>query len=126
MKQFSRFIAVGIFNTLLGYSVIFSCSYLLGMSPEFSNAVGYTVGLILSYILNRYYTFNSRQSRRGEIIRFLSIFAFAYAVNFVVLLIMIYKLNMHEIASQIIAGLFYTVMSYLMNKFYVFKASNAG
>lgn len=126
MKQFSRFVAVGVFNTILGYGVIFSCSYLAGMSPELSNAVGYTVGLILSYILNRNYTFSSRQSRRGEIIRFLSIFVFAYALNFIALLIMIYKFNMHEIASQIIAGLFYTIISYLMNKFYVFGRTNAG
>lgn len=125
MKQFSRFIAVGVFNTLLGYGVIFSCSYLAGMSPELSNAAGYTVGLISSYILNRYYTFSSKQNRRSEIIRFLAIFAFAYALNFVVLLILIYKLNMHEIASQLIAGVFYTIMSYLMNKFYVFRDTNA-
>jgi putative flippase GtrA len=64
--------------------------YLVKMSPESSNVVGYGVGLIASYILNRKYTFNSKQNRRSEIIRFLSVFVVSYSLNFGVLIILIY------------------------------------
>jgi putative flippase GtrA len=50
MKQFYLFLTAGMLNTLLGYSAIFACMYLAKMSPEISNAVGYAVGLVASYL----------------------------------------------------------------------------
>jgi putative flippase GtrA len=124
MKQLSRFVAVGLFNTVLGYFVIFGCMYLVKISPEISNVAGYAVGLVASYILNRKYTFNSKQNQLNEIVRFLAVFFVAYASNFVVLIILIHGVGVHEGASQILAGLIYVIASFIMNKYYVFKAPN--
>ena len=121
MKQFFRFLTVGVFNTVLGYCVIFACMYLAKMSAESSNVVGYAVGLVASYVLNRKYTFNSRQNRHSEMIRFLAVFVVAYALNFAVLVILIYRVGIHEGASQILAGLVYVAASFFMNKYYVFN-----
>ncbi len=126
MSQFIRYIIVGVLNTLLGYLVIFSCMYLVGMSPEASNMTGYAVGLVVSYVLNRNYTFNSTQERRKEVIRFVAVFAVAYGLNFATLLILIHRLGMHKGLSQIFAGVIYVGTSFLMNKYYVFKIRNAG
>lgn len=123
MKQFFRFLTVGVINTVLGYCVIFACMYLAKMSPEVSNVAGYAVGLIASYVLNRKYTFNSKQNRRNEIIRFLAVFVVAYASNYVVLILLIHRLGVHEGVSQILAGLIYVITSYVMNKHYVFNIS---
>ena len=124
MKQFFRFLTVGVFNTLLGYCVIFACMYLAKMSPETSNITGYAVGLIASYVLNRTYTFKSQQKRRSEIIRFLAAFSVAYAANFAMLVTLIHRVGIHAGASQVLAGLVYVFASYLMNKYYVFKVFN--
>lgn len=126
MKQFSRFVVVGVLNTLLGYCVIFAAMYLAGMTPEASNMAGYGIGLVVSYVLNRNYTFKSKQRHRREIIRFFWVFLVAYASNFIVLLILIHQLNLHEGMSQVLAGIVYVVFSYLMNKYYVFKVSENG
>lgn len=123
MKQFFRFLTVGVFNTVLGYCIIFACMYLAKMSPESSNVAGYAVGLVASYVLNREYTFNSKQNRRNEIIRFLAVFLVAYAANFAALLVLIHKIGIHEGVSQIFAGLIYVIASYVMNKYYVFNNS---
>lgn len=123
MKQFFRFLTVGVFNTVLGYCVIFACMYLAKMSPEVSNVAGYAVGLIASYVLNRKYTFNSKQNRHNEIIRFLAVFVVAYASNYAVLILLIHRLGVHEGVSQILAGLIYVITSYVMNKHYVFNIS---
>jgi putative flippase GtrA len=121
MKQFSRFLVVGVFNTLIGYCVIFACMYLARMTPETSNVAGYAIGLVASYVLNRNYTFKSRQNRFNESIRFLAVFAIAYALNFAVLIILIHRIGIHEGVSQIFAGLIYVIASYLMNKYFVFN-----
>lgn len=125
MKQFFRFLTVGVFNTVLGYCVIFACMYLAKMPPESSNVAGYAVGLFASYILNRKYTFNSKQNRKSEIIRFLVVFVVAYALNFLVLVILIHRIGTYEGVSQVLAGIVYVVASFIMNKYYVFKLSKA-
>jgi len=126
MRQFLRFLTVGVINTVLGYCIIFACMYLAGLSPELSNIVGYAVGLTTSYLLSRNYTFRSKQQRRGEVIRFVVVFAIAYAANFLSLLVLIRHFGVHEGASQILAGAVYVLASYAMNKFYVFRNADAG
>ncbi|HJV84295.1 MAG TPA: GtrA family protein [Noviherbaspirillum sp.] len=126
MGQFIRYIIVGVANTIVGYGIIFGCMYLLGMSPEASNIAGYAVGLMVSYVLNRNYTFNSTQGRRTEFMRFLVVFAIAYGLNFVALLVLIHQLGVHEGVSQVVAGAVYVVSAFLMNKYYVFKIRHAG
>lgn len=121
MKQFFRFMTVGVFNTLVGYCIIFSCMYLAKISPEISNAAGYGFGLFVSYALHRKYTFNSKQKRRSEIVRFLIVFFIAYAANFAMLVILIHWMGIHDAVSQILAGAIYVVFSYLMNKYFVFR-----
>jgi len=125
MKQLLRFLTVGVFNTVFGYCIIFACMYLAGMPAELSNVVGYAVGLTTSYLLNRNYTFRSTQGRRGEIIRFLIVFAIAYVANFVALLLLIRVLAVHEGLSQVLAGAVYVLASYAMNKSYVFRSADA-
>jgi putative flippase GtrA len=125
MKQFFRFLTVGVFNTLLGYCVIFTCMYLAHMSPETSNVAGYAVGVVASYILNRKYTFQSKQKRRNEIVRFLTAFVIAYAANFATLIILIHRMGIRESTSQVLAGFIYVVASFIMNKHYAFKVFDA-
>lgn len=124
MKQFFRFLTVGVFNTLLGYCIIFACMYLAKMSPEASNITGYAVGLVTSYLLNRTYTFRSQQKHRSELIRFLIVFAVAYGLNFAMLVILIHKMSVHEGLSQVLAGVVYVATSFILNKYYVFKISH--
>jgi putative flippase GtrA len=126
MSQFLRFLTVGVFNTVFGYCIIFACMYLGDLSAEVSNVIGYAVGLTTSYLLNRNYTFKSRQGRGGEIVRFVVVFAIAYAANFLTLILLIRELGVHEGVSQILAGAVYVAASYAMNKFYVFRNADAG
>ena len=120
MHQLHKFILVGLLNTGWGYFLIFSFMFVLNLSPEISNFLGYSIALITSYSLNRKITFNSLNAKTGEFFRFLVVFAIAYGANFAALLCMIYWLNVNVIVSQVVAGVFYIVISYLLNKYFVF------
>jgi putative flippase GtrA len=124
LNQLFRYVSVGVLNTLLGYCVIFACMYLAKMSPEASNAAGYAVGLVLSYVLNRNFTFRSTQAKRREAIKFISVFAFAYALNYLALLMFVYEFSVNKGASQVLAGVVYVGASFLMNKYFVFSTQN--
>jgi len=126
MNQFSRFLLVGVANTALGYAVIFACMYLVGLSPELSNVAGYVVGLLVSYFLNRHFTFRSAQRRSTEFVRFALVFLTAYSANLAVLIVLVRALAVHAGLSQVIAGIIYIGTAYLLNKRYVFRSSEAG
>ena len=125
MKQLFRFLVVGVFNTLFGYGIIFTCLYLLKMTAEASNATGYGISLYIAYLLHRNFTFKSKQRKRGEVTRFFVVFCVAYVSNFVTLVLLIHKLGLDEGMSQVLAGVAYVTASYLMNKYYVFKQSDS-
>ena len=121
MNLFAKFIFVGLLNTTLGYAVIFGFMYLLGASPILSNVAGYLIGLTVSYLLNRKFTFKSAAESRPELIRFLLVFLLSYFANLSVLVILISNFGVHDGMAQVLAGVVYVVTSFLMNKYYVFR-----
>jgi putative flippase GtrA len=126
MKQFSRFLLVGITNTGLGFAVIFACMYLGRLTAELSNAVGYLVGLVASYLLNRHFTFRSASRPSTELIRITFVFLFAYIVNLIVLIVLLRELEINALLSQVLAAAAYIGMVYVLNKNYVFYSIKAG
>ncbi len=123
MQQLIRFGLVGIFNTLLGYAIIFFAMYGLGMSPVVSNAWGYGLGLITSYWLNRTFTFKSSSAVKQEAPRFMVVVALAYSINLGVLLVWTNGLGLHEGVGQLAAGIAYIGSSFALNKYFVFQST---
>ncbi len=121
IAQLFRYLLVGVLNTALGFGVIFACMYLAGMSPLASNVVGYAVGIVVSYLLNKSYTFKSDARSRYELLRFLIVFAVAYAANAATLLFCIDVLAMHAALAQVVSSGVYIATSFLLNKYYVFR-----
>lgn len=62
-KTFLKFIIVGIINTVFGTAVMFGCYNILHLSYWVSSALNYILGSILSYFLNKHFTF--RNTARG-------------------------------------------------------------
>jgi putative flippase GtrA len=52
-----KFAVVGVANTVVGLAAIYLCKWLLGFNDALANITGYTVGLIISFLLNRGWTF---------------------------------------------------------------------
>ena len=123
MSQLIRFILVGAFNTILGYGIIFFFMYVIDLSPEFSNAIGYMTTLIVSYSLHRRYTFRIKQKKNIMFFYFLIVFMISYCANLVILVILVRAMGVHAGISQFVAGAVYVCTSYLLNKHYAFRPS---
>ncbi|WP_420063835.1 GtrA family protein [Metabacillus litoralis] len=68
-----RFIGVGIINTTIGISLIFLLLNVFGFSYWISTFIGNGIGAIISYILNRNFTFNSNvNNKKGLFYSYLS------------------------------------------------------
>jgi putative flippase GtrA len=126
MNSLLRFLLVGIFNTCFGYSLIFGFMYLAELSPELSNLLGYSVALLVSFVLHKYFTFArgdvaARSKTGAELLRFLISFACAYAANYATLLLLIYQLEINAVMSQLLAGVVYVGISYFLNARFAFR-----
>lgn len=118
--QYLRFIIVSCINTIIGYGTIFFCMFVLNLNPFLSNNIGYSIGLIISYALHRHYTFNSLRKKAPEITKFLLCFSISYGINLGALYIFISS-EISTGLSQLLAGAFYITISFMLNKFLVFK-----
>ena len=92
-----------------------------GFSPEVSNLAGYVVGIFVSYVLNKYFTFKKNKKSKKEFFKFALSMLIAYLLNFLTLLICYRILNIDKYLSQIIAGVIYTLSGFIFSKFYAFK-----
>ncbi len=69
-KTTIKFILVGIVNTLVGTGVMFLMYNLLHASYWISSASNYIIGSIVSYVLNKYFTFQNNEKSFAMIIKF--------------------------------------------------------
>lgn len=126
MSEFGRFLVVGVANSAIGYAVIFGLMLGLRWSPEASNVAGYAVGLSVSFLLNRFYTFRSRAKPIGEAARFLIVFGLSFALNLAVLTFLVRVVGTQDWLAQVIAGAAYVTASYALNRLYVFSRPHRG
>lgn len=73
-KTTIKFILVGIVNTLVGTGVMFLMYNLLHASYWISSASNYIIGSIVSYVLNKYFTFQNNEKSFAMVIKFVIIF----------------------------------------------------
>jgi putative flippase GtrA len=115
-----RFALVGCANTLLGFAAILLAGWLLQLGDLAANAVGYGCGLLLSFALNRQYTFRYGGRTAGALVLYLLAFAASYGVNVGVLLICSEVLGQSSLLSQAAAVCSYAITFYALSRWVVF------
>lgn len=116
--KFIRFSIVGVFNTSLYY--VLYLILLLKFSYNFSATLAWTICVIISYNLNRKFTFNSDNPHKSEIIRFFIISLLQYQVNIICLNFMVY-MGLSEKIAGLFAIPFTVVIGFLGHRFFTFK-----
>ena len=118
---FFRFILVGVVNTLVGYG---DAGYWV------SSAANYIVGSVVSFFLNKHFTFRNREKGAGVVARFV--------VNISVCWLLAYGLA-QPVMEKLLAGLglteqlqgnltmlagsgLFVVLNYLGQRFFAFRA----
>ena len=115
-----KFLAVGVFNTLLSLLIIFGLKYFYSFSDVTANFVGYTAGLVCSFMLNKKWTFNHAGQLSLTIFKFVLTFMVAYVVNIMCVLLLI-EFGVNTYLSHLLVMPIYTIIFYLGSKFFVFK-----
>lgn len=75
-SSFIRFLIVGVINTLVGTAVMFGLYNIAGLHKWgqigywLSTIGNYTVGSVVSFFLNKHYTFKNKEKGKAVVIRF--------------------------------------------------------
>lgn len=117
---FIRYSGAGIINTIVGFVVILS-AMALNFSPVVSNIAGYAVGFTLGFILSKKFVFRSNDRFVAESIRYLLAFIVSFLINLLVLHLALNNWNFNALASQVVAAISYTLLMYVLTRFFVFN-----
>jgi putative flippase GtrA len=116
-----RFLLVGIGNSIVGLGVIYLAKWLLGLGDISANVLGYGIGLIVGYSLNRCWTFRHEGGFVTSIAAFLAVQAVAFSLNLVCVLQLI-GLGADSYVAQALGVPPYALISYLGSKYFAFAS----
>lgn len=126
-KTLRRFILVGIINTLVGSGVMFLFYNAFHFGYWFSSASNYVVGSIVSFFLNKYYTFESRQKSWKEVLLFVLniaicwLFAYGIAKPLVMLILKWLPVTVQDNVAMLVGMCVFVGLNYFGQKFIVFN-----
>jgi putative flippase GtrA len=119
INQFAKFIFIGVFNTALNYGTFF---VLLGYTSYLiSLVIAHVIGVLNSFIWNKYWTFGSKELRLDEFIKFNLLYSIYFIFNAAILIIMVDNLHFTPQMGQLIALPTLTIISFAGQKYWSFK-----
>jgi putative flippase GtrA len=124
-----RYGAAGVLNTLVGFSIIVALDVGLHLDPHLANAIGYAVGICVSFLLSKFFVFKARRTTRSAPLRYVAAVAAAFALNQGVLTLARLVLPegpLWSVAAQGAAAVSYTAALFLLSHFWVFAHVEEG
>jgi len=92
-----------------------------GVGPkDLAKASGFVFGTLVSYLLNRWWTFESKDGGAGQIAAFLTLYGATFLMNVAVNHVLLTATGW-VLASWFVATACSTVANFVGNKFWVFK-----
>lgn len=130
-EQFIKFGMVGLLNTIVGTVAMLFAYNVLHMGYWVSSALNYILGSVLSYILNKNFTFRSKKKSKGEIFRFVTnilvcyLIAYGVAEPFAGKMFSVLGLELEKKILEQVAMLFgmcfFIILNFFGQKIFVFK-----
>ena len=115
-----KFLLVGVVNTAVGLAIIYGLKW-LRRSDVTANILGYLCGLMVSFTLNRNWTFRHAGTILPAALRFLLVFAVAYLANLGTVLGLIRLLGVNGYVAQTLGIIPYTTLFYLGSRYVAFR-----
>lgn len=122
-----KFIIVGIINTLFGTAIMFGLYNLAGCSYWVSSAANYFFGSILSFVLNKRFTFQNQDSIRKTapkfVVNILICYLLAYGIAKPLALWMFHGFSQQvaENAAMLLGLVLFTGVNYVGQRFFAFR-----
>lgn len=126
-KTFVKFVLVGFVNVLVGATIMFVFYNVFHLSYWVSSFSNYFFGSIVSYFLNKHFTFNYHEQGFASIVKFALnivvcyVIAYSIAKPFMQWLLSDFSITIQENVSMAFGMCLFTALNYLGQRFFAFK-----
>ena len=120
LVQWLRFVAVGVSNTLLS-TLVFAALFHLGVHYLLASSVAFALGALNSYVLNRRWTFRSRDRRAPELARFACVQIVGLGVDLALLSGLVELAGIPHVVAQVLAFPAASVVMFALSRQWAFK-----
>lgn len=130
-KTTIKFLIVGVINTCVGTAVMFLMYNLLHVGYWISSASNYIIGSIVSYFLNKYFTFQNKDKSFGMVVKFVVniticyVLAYGMAKPLVNFALQSFSKTIRENLAMLVGMGLFVVLNYFGQRFVVFKKEDA-
>lgn len=100
IRQIASFVGVGLTATAAHFATLALLVEADLFGPVVSSGCGFVVGGIVSYLLNRRYTFESSRSHAGAVPRFAVVAGVAFILNGVLMNLFVHDLGLFYLLAQ--------------------------
>ena len=116
--KITRFFIVGASNTLLVY-LLYVALIKLGLDHKLALFFDYLVGILLGYLLHRYWTFSGNKHRRS-FIKYIVLYIVVFLLNLLMLILSVDFLLLDPIYSQFFIIGIISLVSFAVQNTWVF------
>ncbi len=122
-----RFVIIGGINTVFAYALFVLFELTLGGRYFVSLFLSYLIATMLAFVLHRRFTFGvvGREKLGKDFVRFESVYVVMFAVNALLLPLLIEVAGWSSLVAQAVIVAFTTIMSYLGHKYFSFHRETA-
>ena len=123
-----RFLIVGVINTLVGSAIMFGLYNLAHCSYWVSSAANYVLTSILSFFLNKYFTFQNKEQSLSQVLRFVINIAVCYGLAYGIAkplcraLLANASVSVRDNVSMLVGMVLFTGLNYLGQRFFAFRS----
>ncbi|HHT40238.1 MAG TPA: GtrA family protein [Actinomyces sp.] len=122
-----KFAFVGVINTIVGTSVMFLAYNWIGLGYWVSSALNYIIGSIVSFFLNKYFTFQNKERSFKQVVLFVVNITVCYLLAYGMAKPIIYNLLSGvsvQVADNVAMGLgmvLFVILNYAGQRWVVFR-----
>ncbi len=122
-----KFLIVGAINTLVGSGAMFLLYNLAHLEKWVCVAANYLIGGVVSFFLNKYFTFQNRERSWAQVGRFALTVAVCAFIGYGVaeplarFVLRNFSVTVQENVSMLVGMAFYTGINYIAQRFFAFR-----
>ena len=130
-KSVPKFLLVGVLNTLVGAGIMFALFNLAGWPYWAATASNYLVGGVLSYFLNKYFTFQNKERSWAQVGKFALTVAVCWLIAYGIARPLTawalsgQAVKVQENVSMLVGMCLYTGLNYFGPRFFAFQKKRA-
>jgi putative flippase GtrA len=119
-----RYGLVGIMGTLLHFTSVILFVEAVRLDPVLGSGLGFLLVLVVSYILNRTWTFRSNSKGARQFFSYTLVSLLGLGLNSAIMFVSVHVLKWNYIYGQGMVVAVVPASNYILNRYWTFRASN--